>query len=126
MFLTQSLHRARQQTPDLTATIIGDRVRTVTEQFQRVAKLAGGLRSLGVHDGERVAILSLNSDRYLESLYAIPWANGVLNPVNVRWSAPEIVYSLVESETATLIVDDTFVPMVPQLREGHPGLTTLI
>ena len=36
--------------------------------------------------GDRVAILSLNSDRYLEYLFAVPWADAVLNPINTRWS----------------------------------------
>ncbi|HZQ85400.1 MAG TPA: long-chain fatty acid--CoA ligase [Acidimicrobiales bacterium] len=126
MNLTQALHRSLQQTPDRIATIFGDRVRTYTEQGERVARLAGALNGLGVSDGERVAILSLNSDRYAELLFAIPWANGVLNPVNIRWSAPEIVYSLVESDTAILFVDDAFAAAVPAIRDGHPGLTTVV
>jgi acyl-CoA synthetase (AMP-forming)/AMP-acid ligase II len=91
-----------------------------------VARLAGALHALGVARGDRVAILSLNSDRYAELLLAVPWADAVLNPVNVRWSPAEIVYSLVESETAVLFVDDAFAPAVPALREGHAGLTTVV
>jgi acyl-CoA synthetase (AMP-forming)/AMP-acid ligase II len=124
--LTQSLHRSVQQTPDLPATIFGERVRTYAEQVDRVARLAGAIQGLGARYGERVAILSLNSDRYAELLLAVPWANGVLNPVNVRWSVPEIVYSLEESDTAILFVDDTFAPMVPAIREAHPGLRTVV
>ena len=126
MYLTQGLHRSRQQTPDLPATIFGDRRRTFAEHADRIARVAGGLRALGVSDGERVAILSLNSDRYCELLHAIPWAGGVLNPVNTRWSASEITYSLVDSATATLVVDDTFAPIVPEIRDGHRGLRTVI
>ena len=37
--------------------------------------------------GDRVAILSLNSDRYLEYLFGVPWADAVLNPIDTRWSA---------------------------------------
>src|SRR5437899_4904315 len=115
MYLTQGLHRALQREPDRPATIFGPRTRTYAEHGDRVARLAGALRSLGVSDGERVAILSLNSDRYLELLFAVPWANGVLNPVNIRWSPKEIVYSLEESRTEILFVDDTFAPMVASL-----------
>jgi len=126
VYLTQALHRSVQQTPDRVATVFGDRVRTYAEQAERVARLAGSLRGLGVQDGERVAILGLNSDRYAELLFAVPWANGVLNPVNVRWSPAEIVYSLSESGTGILFVDDTFAPMLPALREGHPDLATVV
>lgn len=103
MHLTQGLHRSLQRAPDEPATIFGGRIRTVAEQANRVARLAGALRTLGVSDGERVAILSLNSDRYAELLLAVPWADGILNPVNVRWSPPEIVYSLVESGSSILV-----------------------
>ena len=122
MYLTQSLHRAAQQTPDLPASIFGERVRTYAEQLDRVSRLAGALRSHGVADGAPVAILSLNSDRYLELLQAVPWADGVLVPVNTRWSLAEILYSLDDSATDLLFVDDTFAPMVPALRDGRPGL----
>jgi acyl-CoA synthetase (AMP-forming)/AMP-acid ligase II len=126
MYLTQSLHRSRRQTPEQPATIFGDRVRTFAEHADRVARLAAGLRTLGVSGGERVAILSLNSDRYCELLHAVPWADGVLTPVNIRWSQREITYSLVESGTTILVVDDTYARLVPDLLDGHPGLRTVI
>jgi len=55
MYLTQFLHRAVQQNPDGIATIFGDRVRSFAEQADRVARLAGALRRLGVEPGDRVA-----------------------------------------------------------------------
>ncbi|WP_329058097.1 acyl-CoA synthetase [Amycolatopsis sp. NBC_01480] len=126
MYLTQGLHRSLQQNPNAPATICGKRVRTFAEQSDRVARLAGALRELGVVDGERVGILSHNSDRYLEALLAVPWANGVINPVNFRWSAAEMIYALAESETEILLVDDTFAPMVAALRPGYEGLRAVI
>ena len=126
MYLTQGLHRAVQQTPDAVMTVCGDRRRTARQVAERVARLAGALRGLGVGDGDRVAMLSLNSDRYHEYLLAVPWANAVLNPVNTRWSAAEIVYSLRDSTTTVLLVDDTFASLVPVLQESYPELTTVI
>jgi acyl-CoA synthetase (AMP-forming)/AMP-acid ligase II len=126
MYLTQGLHRSLQQTPDAVMTVFGERTRTYREVADRVARLAGALRSLGVGDGDRVAMLSLNSDRYHEYLLAVPWANAVLNPVNIRWSAAEIAYSLKDSGTSVLFVDDTFAAMLPALKDGHPGLRTVI
>ncbi|HEY0452550.1 long-chain-fatty-acid--CoA ligase [Actinophytocola sp.] len=126
MYLTQTLHRALQQEPDRPLTIFGDRVRTVAESAGRVARLAGALRGIGVGDDEPVGILALNSDRFHEYLLAVPWANAVLNPINIRWSPAEICYSLEESGTKVLLVDDTFAPMVPKLRAGYAGLTTVV
>ncbi|MQA88592.1 MAG: AMP-binding protein [Streptosporangiales bacterium] len=116
MYLTQGLHRSLQQTPDAPATVFGERVRGFREQADRVARLAGALRELGVRDGERVGVLALNSDRYAEYLLAVPWADGVLNPINLRWSPAEIVYSLEDSQTDILFVDDSFASAIPVLR----------
>jgi len=94
MGLTEPLHRAVFTSPDKPATINGDRVYSWLEFKDRVAKLASGLKSLGVSKGDRVAILSLNSDRYFEAYYAIWWLGAVVVPMNIRWSAAENIYSL--------------------------------
>jgi acyl-CoA synthetase (AMP-forming)/AMP-acid ligase II len=126
MYLTQALHRFVQQDPDRPMTIYRDRERTARQVHDRVARLAGGLRGLGVAPGDRVGILSFNSDRYHEYLLAVPWLGAVLNPVNIRWSPDEVAYSLRDSDTRVLLVDDAFAPSVPALRERWPGLRTVI
>ena len=73
MYLTQSLHRNVQLDGDGTCTVYGDRVRTWTESADRIARLAAGFAQLGVGAGDRIAMLSLNSDRYHEYLYATWW-----------------------------------------------------
>ena len=126
MYLTQGLHRAVQKHPDAEATIFGDRRRTFAEVLGRVGRLAAALRTHGVGSGDRVAMLSLNSDRYNEYLLAVPWADAVLNPVNIRWSPAEIAYSLRDSDTRILLIDDAFAPMLPALRAAAPELATVI
>jgi len=126
MRLTQSLHRNRQQTPSGVATVFGDRTTTWQECADHVARLAAGLHGLGVEPGDRVAILSLNSDRYHEYLFGTWWAGAVVNPVNVRWSVSEIAYSLEDCETRVLLVDDMFVGLVDELRAAAPGLVSVV
>lgn len=94
MYLTQSLHRAVQHTPDAVATICGERMRTHRESVDRIARLAGALVALDVAEGDRVGLLALNSDRFHETVCAVWWRGGAINPVNTRWSAREMVYSL--------------------------------
>lgn len=116
MYLTQALHRAAQQHPQRIAVRFGERSFTFAQLIERVAKLASALQGLGMQEGDRVAMLALNSDRYLEYQMGVPWGGGVLNPCNIRWSAAEIAYSLNDSGSTILLVDDMFVPMVSQLR----------
>lgn len=116
MYLTQGLHRAIQQHANDTATICLDRRRSFRELGERVAKLAGALRQLGMQTGDRIAMLSLNSDRYLEYYFAVFWAGGVVNPANTRWSSAELVYSFNDSESSILFVDENFKPMAEGFR----------
>ena len=49
-------------------------------------------------------------------LMGVWWGGGVLNPVNTRWSVPEIVYSLDDCDTGILVVDDHFLSRVEGIR----------
>jgi len=126
MYLTQSLHRNVQIDGDGVATVFGDRVRTWSESADRIARLAAGLKHLGVELGDRVAMLSLNSDRYHEYLLATWWIGAVVNPINIRWSPAEIAYSLEDSGTEVLLIDDTFLPALDAIRAAAPGVSTVV
>ncbi len=116
MYLTQGLHRALQQRPERTAMVCGTRQQSFRALCDRVARFAGALRTLGVQPGDRVAMLAHNSDRYSEFFLAVWWAGGVANPLNTRWSAPEIAYSLNDCASRVLLVDDAFAAQVPAIR----------
>ncbi|MGQ0700562.1 MAG: long-chain-fatty-acid--CoA ligase [Panacagrimonas sp.] len=126
MYLTQALHRATQQHPERIAVRCGTRQRSFREFSDRVARLAGALQRLGMQAGDRVAMLSLNSDRYLEYQMAVPWGGGVLNPCNTRWSAAEILYSLDDSGSTILLVDENFRALVEPFRTQSSSLRELI
>ncbi|SDO68957.1 long-chain-fatty-acid--CoA ligase [Pseudomonas jinjuensis] len=115
MYLTQGLHRALQLHPTHTATIFRERRHTFRELGERVARLAGALQQHGMRIGDRVGMLALNSDRFLEYMLATWWGGGVLNPVNIRWSVPEIVYSLDDCDTRILLVDDSFLHLAEDI-----------
>ena len=126
MYLTQGLHRSLQQQPDRTAVYFGDTRLTFRELAGRVGRLAGALQGLGMAAGDRVAMLAMNSSRYLEYQLAVPWGGGVLNPCNVRWSVAEIVYSLIDSGSSILIVDDAFAAMVEPILRDAPSIQQVI
>jgi long-chain acyl-CoA synthetase len=115
MHLTQGLKRNAQIYADELATLDGERSQTWRECADRVARIADGLRGLGVCDGERVAVLAMNSDRYFEYFFAVPWAGGVFVPINIRLAPPEIAYWLNDSGSEILFVDDNFLDAVKAL-----------
>ncbi len=79
---------------DSEASIYAGRSSTWSEVFDRAGRIAGALRGMGVSDGDRVAVLSANSDIYMQLYLAIPWAGAVIVPMNVRWSLNEIGFAL--------------------------------
>ncbi len=105
MYLTQGLRRAAQQRANGMSTVFRDRRRTWRETAERVARVAGGLAGLGVKAGDRVAILALNSDSYLELMYAIPWLGAAMVPLNTRLATPENEYVLNDAGACVLFVD---------------------
>jgi long-chain acyl-CoA synthetase len=103
--LTQGLRRAVQLKPEATSTAFGTRRRSWRQTAEHVACVAGALSALGVKRGDRIALLSLNNDRYFELMYAIPWIGAVMVPINTRLAAPEIEYILADSGASMLFID---------------------
>ncbi|WOH38179.1 long-chain-fatty-acid--CoA ligase [Thalassotalea fonticola] len=126
MNLTQLLHRNVLLRPDQEAVCYQDTSLTYRELEKRVACLAGGLLNIGIKEGECLPLLSMNSSRYLEYLFAVPWAGAAYNLVNVRWSVAEIAYSLVDSGARFLVVDDTFASIVSEIKQKVPMLESVI
>ncbi|MFP6772295.1 MAG: long-chain-fatty-acid--CoA ligase [Alphaproteobacteria bacterium] len=117
MKISSTIRRNVQVNGKGTATIFGER-RQSWEQFgNRIARLAGGLSNLGLRRGDRVAILSLNNDRYMESYFGVPWGGFVLVPINTRLAPPEIVFWLNDSSASVLMVDEAFVGVLPQIQD---------
>lgn len=117
IYLTQSIHRNCQKFPNKLVTIYNDRQQTWSQFKERIAKFAGALHTLGVEQNDRVAILALNSDRYLEFYMSVPWAGGAVVPLNTRWTVKENAYSLNDSGAKVLMVDDAHVHQVEMLKE---------
>jgi long-chain acyl-CoA synthetase len=124
--LTQGLRRAAQVKPDGVAVIDGPYRYSWSEVRSRVARAAGILRGAGLSNGGRVAILALNSHRYFEIYYAIPWAGGAIVPLNTRLALPELQYILEDSGAEILIVDENFVSVAKAIRERMPALRMLL
>ena len=111
MSTTFGLHRALLFDRNGVATLFEDRKRTWAEVADRVARLAEALKELGVGRGDRVAILMLNQDRYLELYLAIAWAGAVVVPLNIRWNAAENQDCLSDCRPKLLVVDAAYAAM---------------
>jgi long-chain acyl-CoA synthetase len=126
MSFTSAVRRAAQVNAEGVALRDEGATTTWRELAQRVARLAGGLRRLGVRDGERVAVLALNSPLYFELVMAVWWAGGVLVPLNKRLAAPEIAQIVDDADATLLIADEAMAPLAAECGAGAGGRTPLV
>ena len=108
------LNRAEALHGDRTAVIYGDLRRTWSETAQRVRKIAGGLRQLGIGKGDTVSVICPNIPELLELHFAVPLSGGVLNAINTRLEAETIAYILEHADAKVVIVDCEFAPLLAQ------------
>jgi acyl-CoA synthetase (AMP-forming)/AMP-acid ligase II len=65
--------------------------------WERSARVAGGLRQLGIEQGDRVAIQLGNGLDWCLAFFGIQMAGAIAVPVNTRFAAPEVEYVLSDS-----------------------------
>jgi len=119
MYITQALKRNVQLFPNKTSTAYLDRSFTWKESLERISKIAYSIKKLDVSEGDRVAILAHNSDRYFEFLYSVSWAGAVFVPINTRLAPPEIEFWINDSESKVLFVDKNFAEVVITLKKEN-------
>ncbi|GLW31708.1 acyl-CoA synthetase [Actinoplanes regularis] len=103
--------RRAAMSPGRTALIFGKRRVTYAELHQRIARLAGALRSAGVRRGDRVAYLGPNHPALVETMFASWLLGAVFVPLNFRLTAGELSYQLRHSGARVLIHDPAMPPV---------------
>ncbi|MFJ9084051.1 AMP-binding protein [Streptomyces sp. NPDC102384] len=86
---------------------------------ERVRAWQAGFDALGVGEGERVAVVSHNSARMLELLFAVPMSGRICVPVNFRLKAEEIEYVVRQSGASVLLYDPEVEGAVSGVKVPH-------
>ena len=92
---------------------------TYTELEARARGMARGLDHLGVAHGERVAIVSPNSARFLTSYFGVSGYGRILVPINFRLSSAEIAYIVEHSGASVLLYDPDLTDVVADIPVAH-------
>lgn len=80
--------------------------------FERVAGLAAGLDQIGVKQGDVVAVIDWDTNRYLEAYFAVPMMGAILHTVNIRYPPEIIYYTMRHANDKYVIVRDEFLPLI--------------
>ena len=78
------------------------------ELNERINRFANALVKLGLNKGDRIAVLSENTDRYVEVYYGAAKAGVVVTPLNFRLSEAELVTIVDDSGSAVYIAGDGY------------------
>jgi acyl-CoA synthetase (AMP-forming)/AMP-acid ligase II len=92
---------------------------TYADMAARARGMAQALEGLGVEQGERVAIVSPNSGRFLISYFGVSGYGRILVPINFRLTADEIAYVVEHSGASVLLYDPDLADEVDSVKVGH-------
>ena len=96
------------QFPEREAIVFEKERLTYRELNERVNRFSNALINLGYKKGDRLAVLSENTYKYLEIYFAAAKVGMSTTPLNFRLSDAEIEHILVDSESTCLLVGDGY------------------
>jgi acyl-CoA synthetase (AMP-forming)/AMP-acid ligase II len=97
--------------------------RSYMELADRARGLAYFLRKKGY---KRVGLLAPNTPAFLESVYGIVAAGGVIVPVNIRLKPEDVAYIFDFAEVDSIIVDVEYEGLLDAYRKDHPKVPLIV
>ena len=125
MNILYTIRRANQLFGDH-AAIVHESGNITYRDFYRATKRSARFLLDHLKRGDRAAVLMLNRPEYFELYFATAISGVVIVPLNIRWGMNDFVFSLNDSESTMLIVDERFAPLVPELLKQCPSLKTVV
>jgi long-chain acyl-CoA synthetase len=126
MIITEFLDLAALLVPQRTAIAFEGKRYSYTELKERVNRLADSLDRLGLAKGDRVAILEVNCNEYVEACFATVKVGGIFVPLNFRIRQDELIYLVNKAEPKFLFVGSRYADMVSSIRLQLPSVRHFI
>src|SRR4030043_203835 len=122
MNTTDFLSIANAICPERDCIVFEGRRWTYAQTNERVNHLANALAKLGIKKGDRIGILHVNCNQYIETYFAVAKLGAIFVPLNFRAKADELTYMGANAEAKTLLVGRRYLDMVDAML---PELSTL-
>lgn len=123
---SNQLSRHALMQPAQTALRYLGQTTTWGELDRRVTALAGALQRRGVEFGDRVLILMLNRNEFIESFLAANRLGAIAVPVNFRMTPPEIAFLVSDCAARVIITESVLAPVATAVRDLDATLATVI
>ncbi len=124
--LGQALRHAVHVRGEGLAVIDGEKSFTWQVFSDRVARLAGVFASLGLKEGGRVVLLSLNCHYSLECFFAAIHAGGAITPLNHRLGIGELRDQVADCRPDVIVLGPDFSDLGPDLLAAAGGKVPLL
>lgn len=105
---------------------VGENYRYNFEQVnERANKFAAFLKSSGISEGDRIAVLCKNNEHVTTSIFGAAKIGVITVTLNWRLQIPELTYILSDCGASLVVYDDEFKTTVNQLRSMIPAKSFL-
>jgi acyl-CoA synthetase (AMP-forming)/AMP-acid ligase II len=108
--------------PDRTAIVFEGKRFSFSDLNERSNRLANALAGLGIGKGDRIAILQVNCNEYVEAYYASAKLGAIFVPLNFRAKQNELTHMLKHSETQVLLLGKRYADMVKDMSKELPNI----
>lgn len=126
LLIKQLLNRAKAVSQEQ-EIVYADKLRfTYAEFFTRINRLANVLADLNLAAGDVVAVMDWDSHRYLESYFAVPMSQYVLQTVNVRLSPDKVLYTINHAKPKVLLLNSEFAALVKDYQFENSSIEHII
>lgn len=115
------LERNANRVPDREALIYGDTRYTYRMLDNAVNQTARALAKRGISHGDRVALMSPNSDLFVLAYYALLKLGAIVVPTNIRLAPPELGYQLEDSGARMILFDPALAHVVEETLKSNPA-----
>lgn len=126
MNTTDFLSIAHAICPERDCMVFGEKRCTYARTNDRINRLANGLAGLGVGKGDRLGIIQVNCNQYIESYYAAAKLGAILVPLNFRAKADELGYMVANAEAKILLMGNRYIDLVNTILPQLPSVKQCI
>ena len=122
IFLPDWLTRCAENSPEHLAIQYDQQQWSFAELDRHATRLARQLATLGVQEGNRVALLAANSQSYVAFVHALTRLGAILVPLNLRLTLQELCWQLGDVHASLLVCDPDHADLANEIGQAVPQL----
>jgi fatty-acyl-CoA synthase len=99
---------------------------TYADFAERVLRLMGALKGMGVKEGDVVGTFAWNDFRHLELYFAVPMLGAILHTINIRLFPDQLAYIINHAEDKVIFVGDDLLPLLKPFIDKLPNVERFV